>query len=117
MKQAALIECSRRELAMTPESRRGAIGAMVVMAAFAGYMGVKQLLHGDGGETHFPTSETHFPTSFESWRPWFGALFLVIALVPATGALVLGRAARRERLEPSPTIRAHALENQKAAQQ
>lgn len=104
MKQAALVDCSRRELAMTPKSRRGAIVALLAGAAFFGYHGVKGLLRG-------VEAERQFPTGYESWDPWLGALLLAGALVAATGALVLIRSARRERLEPTPTIRARALEN------
>lgn len=106
MKQAALIDCSRRELAMTPESRRrrGAIVFLLVMAAVIGYQGVKLLARG-------VDSEKRFPTGYESWHPWLGAVLLAGALVGAIGALLLIRSARRERLEPTPTIRARALEN------
>ena len=41
----------------------------------------------------------------------------IIAAVAASGALVLYRSARRERLERTSTIRDRALENRKAAQQ
>lgn len=106
MKQAALVDCSRRELAMTPESRRrrGTIVFLLVMAAVIGYQGVKLLAGG-------ADSEPRFPTGYESWNPWLGVLLLAGALVAVTGAVVLIRSARRERLEPTPTIRARALAN------
>lgn len=112
MKQAALIECSRRELAMSPESRRrrGAIVFLLVMAAVIGYQGVKLLAGG-------ADREPRFPTGYESWHSWLGVLHLAGALVGAAGALVLIRSARRERFEPMPTIRDRALENRNAAQQ